>query len=109
MDRSLGMERLYSLGNYKNIKFSSYINDLPEDIMLEPSVVGKLRFMQMLEIELSYRKYIQLSKEVFNKLEEGEIIEKLEEVMDSKLSELKSLLAKVEPPVELKADVTLEE
>ena len=62
MNRNLTAERLYSIRQYENIKLTDTIEDLPDEIALDPGWVNDLRYLQFVELELSYRRYLDLIK-----------------------------------------------
>lgn len=57
MERTLYAERLYSLGDFKNIKFSNALTGIPEELASNPRVVELLYVQQFLAIEIAYRRY----------------------------------------------------
>ncbi len=90
MNRSLKVERIYSLGDYKNIKVTDDINELPENIVLSDKAVGLIRMMQLLQTEKVYQKYTSLGGLFKGKTQEEvfEIIAELETDTMSKLKEI---------------------
>ena len=64
MNRSISLERIYNLGNYQNIQFSDTINNIPEDLALDSEFIRKLRYLQFLETETAYRRYIRLGEKL---------------------------------------------
>jgi hypothetical protein len=62
MERSLRSERLYSLKDYNNIKFTDEISSIPEKVCLNPDLMGELSYLQMIGFELGIRKYAELMK-----------------------------------------------
>jgi hypothetical protein len=93
VNRSLKVERLYSLGDYKNIKFIDEINDLPEEVIFNDGVVSKIRYLQLISLELNIRKYMELMRAVQTvPLEEQ--LQYLEEQKVNTLDEIKQLLIK---------------
>jgi len=60
MERSLKYERLFPLGQYVNVKFIDEINDLPDVICMNEELVSKIRYLQMVDAEISYRVYLKL-------------------------------------------------
>jgi hypothetical protein len=60
MERTLYTERLYSLGDYKNIKFSTALTGIPEHLANEEEIVGLIFVQQFLACEIAYRKYYDL-------------------------------------------------
>jgi hypothetical protein len=94
MNRTMSVERLFSLGNYENLKVSDVLTDVPEEIALDPEEAQVLRNLQLVDIEHTWLKYAEL-KLSYPKLDNQEAvsraIELLEEqrrLMFEKLSEL---------------------
>ena len=74
MEKRIAIERLYSLGQYQNIKLVAEITGIPEHIALNKDAMGLISYSQILEIERSYYDYYRLRLE---KLPKG----KLEDVL----------------------------
>lgn len=74
MERKLSIERLYSLGNYQNVKFIDEITGIPEHIAINKDAMNLLSYSQILEVEKAYYDYYKLRLE---KLPKG----KLEDVI----------------------------
>jgi hypothetical protein len=64
MTRSLGIERVFNLGDYKSIRFNDFINNLPEKVALNNELVDSIRYLQLVNVELHYRQYVQLAKKI---------------------------------------------
>lgn len=64
MNRNLQVERLYSLGDYKNIKFTNGVNDIPQELALNEKVTELLFFQQALSCEIAYRRYYDLIEKI---------------------------------------------
>ena len=60
MNRKVNIERLYSLGDFKNIKFSDEISEIPEAISLNSKAMSLLYYLQLLEIEFDHKRYLKL-------------------------------------------------
>lgn len=89
--RSLKVERLYPLGDYKNIKFIDEIDGIPADVALNPEVVSKLRLLQMVGLELTFKRYLDLGRET-EKMKPEQIQEYLEKVKLDITDDLTTLL-----------------
>jgi hypothetical protein len=63
MNRNLGIERVYSLGDYKSIRFLDFINEVPEEIAMNMDAVGLIRYLQLVGVDLAYTKYNMLLKQ----------------------------------------------
>ncbi len=64
MERSIKLERLFSLGNYKNIRFDDGIDNIPQSMWTNKEVMENLNYLVMLSIELSFRRYLKLSEKI---------------------------------------------
>lgn len=91
LQRTFKTERLYSLGDYKNIKFTDEIIDVPADIAFNPEVVSRIRLLQLIGVELSFKRYQDLGKELTGKTPE-QMAEYLEKVKTETTEELVGLL-----------------
>ncbi len=60
MNKSISVERLYSLGDFQNIKFTDIITEIPEVIMKSPETMKLLRYLQLVDMEWSYVNYQNL-------------------------------------------------
>jgi len=67
MDKNVAVERLYSLGDYRNIKFVSVvgkIEGIPSNISSNPDAMALLWYLQLLEIEEARHNYDLLSRKI---------------------------------------------
>lgn len=106
MERMLTIERLYNLGDFKSIKIrdvvdgsrriSNEVAGIPEELWLNSEFIEKLRYLQMIQMEATYFKYIQYFINRFHtgrKLDEvPEIINELDELEIKVITQLKDLL-----------------
>lgn len=60
MNRSISVDRLYTLGDYKNIRFVNTINDIPEELASNPRIIELLYAQEYLQCEAGYRKYVNM-------------------------------------------------
>ena len=81
MKRKLSVERLYTLGDFQNIKFASEISDIPDEHVLNDDVIQMLYYGQFLDCDIAYKKYVQMrqalaenkTKDVLTQLEEERV------------------------------------
>jgi hypothetical protein len=64
VERSIKLERLFSLGNYKNIRLDDGIDNIPQNMWTNKEVMENLTYLVMLSIELSFRRYLKLSEHI---------------------------------------------
>jgi hypothetical protein len=91
MARQIKIDRRYSLGDYKYITLFDEI-DVDDTLMYNQDVIDKLRFLQILSMEVAYRKYLKLVLEhphTSKDIEEG--IKALEEIQVRELNTLKDI------------------
>jgi hypothetical protein len=91
MNREIGVERLYSLGDYKNIKFSDVITDIKQEYCVDQNLMEKVRYLQMLAIETSFYRYIELAKRI-GTVKQEEAMELLSGELERTLEEIKQIL-----------------
>ena len=73
MKKLLRVERLYSLGNYKNIKIVSEISEIPQEVLDNEKYMELLEFSLLLDAESSFHKYMKLLEdtEKYNSLDQA--------------------------------------
>jgi len=86
MKKMVSVERLFALGDYQNIKFVNTITEIPEDVLMNPTALEALWYLQLIEIEEAKHKYdlltrsiIDTSREEISKMLEGERMRTYEE------------------------------
>jgi hypothetical protein len=77
MNRTLSVERTYALAQYQNIKLHDSL-EIPEEYALDPVLVNKFRYLQLLQLEIDYKKYVELMEKT-HKYTPSEAIDYLEE------------------------------
>lgn len=98
MNRTIGTERLYTLGNYKNLKVTDVISDIPQELLGNSEVMSSLRMLQMLQSDKTYLQYLlnsatmqDLSGATPADLEE--LVETIDETRVATLEKLKEAFA----------------
>lgn len=92
MNVKLNADRLYSLGDYKNIRFTSELTDLPPEL-ISNGAINLLRYWQLLDLEISFNKYLNLIRKV-NELSKEDVLAFLEEERQQNLNDLKDVIFK---------------
>jgi len=95
MERSIGMERTFVLGQYKNIKLSDYISNISEEVIGNAEAMDALRLLQILQIDSTYMKYLKKSvtmKEIDYRSNPQLIEEILEGLDKAKVSTFESFM-----------------
>jgi hypothetical protein len=60
MNRTLSVERIFSLGDYQNLKVNNTLTDIPEEVVSNPDDERLLRDLQLLDVELTWLRYAQI-------------------------------------------------
>jgi len=91
MNREVGIHRLYSLGDFKNITFNDIITEVPNELMFDVELVGQIKYLQLLSIEIGFRKYLKIMEEVpLNAEDRG--IQALEKIRQDTITSIKTIL-----------------
>ncbi|KKN45709.1 hypothetical protein LCGC14_0680270 [marine sediment metagenome] len=93
MERQLVVDRLYSLGDFKNVRFGDTYINIPESLITNTELTSAVTLAQIVGVELSFRKYLLLQQELQGKdLEEA--TERLEELSVEAMQSIQSILDK---------------
>lgn len=60
MNKSTTAKRIFSLGDYQNIEFTDTITEIPEELALNHDAMRLVRYLQLVDIEWSYIRYMKL-------------------------------------------------
>ena len=91
MNREIGVKRLYSLGDYKNITFDDLITEVPEELIFDVELVGQIKYLQLLSVEVAFRKYLQIMEDIPLNAEDRGVVE-LEKIRQDTIKSIKTLL-----------------
>ncbi len=91
MNRTVGVERSYFISDYNIIKPVEYMNDIPENLASNGSFINRVRFIQLLDLELIFKKYLVLKSRV-DQLSPDDAIAYLEELKSNAMDELDKML-----------------
>ena len=64
MNRSIGMERVYSLGDYKSLRVSDYANEIPEELALNDEFINSFKALQLVSADKLYYSYALMAGEL---------------------------------------------
>jgi len=73
LKRMLSVERTYPLGDYKNIKLFDSISGIPEELAFDHEFINTIRMLQLIQLDVTYRKYGSLAgdQSKFSNLDEN--------------------------------------
>ena len=89
MIRSLKVERQFWLRDYRHLKLIDDIVELPEG--LNQVLAEQINYLQLLTIELTFKRYAELTKTA-NTLKEEEVLAFLEKERDATFKQIKDLI-----------------
>jgi hypothetical protein len=91
MNRNSHVERVYPLGDYKTLRLSDDIIDIPMPLAMDKEFMGLVRYLQLVEVEITYRKYFELLKQT-NAITVDEAMKFLAKVQEDTMGEIKAKL-----------------
>ena len=91
MERQIGIKRLYALGDYKNITFDDNIVDVPSELMFDVELVGQIKYLQLLSVEVAFRRYLKVMEKIPLSAE-GRGVEELEKMRQNTIKSIKTLI-----------------
>lgn len=91
MERTSRVERTYSLGDYKNIKFYDSVTKIPARLAVNSEFMGSLYYAQLISVESAYRAYLALNEAHPLKLGD-EAVAALEEERERAMNRLSEIL-----------------
>jgi hypothetical protein len=94
MKRSISTERTYFLGDYKSLKIIDKVEDIPEELTMNPEFMEVFRHLQLMEIERAYYDYSVMSQVMRENKTDGERLVALTEVVNNTFEKLLELYKK---------------
>jgi hypothetical protein len=92
MNRNLRIERLYTLGEYRNIKICDELVGITNELALRKEVIDLLQFLLMVQTDSGFLKYKQLVEETAKKPSMEDMIAYLDDIREQTLSDINKLL-----------------
>lgn len=92
MQRMLRTKRLYFLGDYRNIEFEDIFEQVPAELMLNGKIVSEIQYLQLIGVELAYRRYVNLIQRYPHGMAAEEAIKALEEEREATLGLIKDTI-----------------
>lgn len=88
------MERVFPLKEYATLRLIDEIDELPDELALNPELVAEIRAMQLLQIELAHKRYLALHRNMakFTSLDLDELAAELEKLRDESLKHITKLI-----------------
>lgn len=95
MNRTVGVERTFYISDFNIIKPMEYMNDIPEELATDENFINKIRFIQLLNLELTFKKYI-IFKGRIDQMSPADAVAELERLKSNAMDELNQILNKEE-------------
>lgn len=89
MERNLSVERLYTLGDFQNIKFSNTINGVPVELASNERIVALLFAQSALSCDIAYLEY-KKRREAMKDEKVKDVLAALKEEREATFMELKA-------------------
>lgn len=97
MNKTLAVERIFSLGDYQNIKFTDTITEVPESLVLNQDAMRLVRYLQLVDVEWAYINYMNLRKNSPKIARPEDIEGALEFIESERTRTFEELLASINP------------
>ena len=91
MNRQLGVKRLYSLGDFKNITFDDILTEVSQELAFDTTFVNQVKFLQLVSIEIAFRRYVKMMEE-YPLSGEGRMIEALEDLRQETINSIQEII-----------------
>lgn len=93
MKRNLGLERVFKLGDFKSMRVSSDVLDIPEELALDEEFTAQVRLLQLIEVDRAYYQYRVQAGEL-NELEQDE--ERVASLVEQEAQAFANIKARIE-------------
>lgn len=60
VNKQISIQRIFSQGDYQNLTVTDTITEIPDSIASNPEALKLLRYLQLVDVEWSYIKYMKL-------------------------------------------------
>ena len=57
MKGNLGLERVFKLGDFKSMRVTADVLDIPEELILDEEFISQARLLQLIEVDRAYYQY----------------------------------------------------
>ena len=91
MNREIGVKRLYSLGDYKNITFDDIFTNVPAELAFNADLVGQIKFLQVVSVEIAFRKYLNIMED-YPLMGEQRMVEALEQLRQDTINSIQEII-----------------
>ncbi len=93
MKRNLGLERVFKLGDFKSMRVTSDILDIPDELALDEEFAAQTRLLQLVEVDRAFYQY-RLQAGNLNELETDE--ERVASLVEQEAQAFANIKARIE-------------
>jgi hypothetical protein len=91
MERRIATRRVYSLAPYNTLEVIDETINLPKELAFDDEFVKRLKYLQLVELEMQYYRYLHLAEEL-EKVEKSDRLSYLKQIKTNLFEELKTYL-----------------
>lgn len=91
MRRTVGVERTFAIGDMNFIKPMEQLTEIPEELATNETFINKVRFLQLINLDLTYRKYLALKRKI-DIMSPTDAIAELERLKSNAMDEMNQIL-----------------
>lgn len=91
MKRKINAERVYKISDYNTLRLGDSIEEIPDKLALNQNIIEKLVELIFLNLEINWRKYNELLKELYS-YNNDELLSIFEQKKLNLLDEIKQIL-----------------
>ncbi len=93
MKRNLGLERVFRLGEFKSMRVTSDVLDIPEELAFDEEFVAGVRLLQLVEVDRAYYEY-RMRSGTLNEFENDE--DRVADLVDEEAIVFAKIKARIE-------------
>ncbi len=93
MKRNLGLERVFRLGEFKSMRVTSDVLDIPEELFSDLEFMTQTRLLQLIEVDRAYYEY-RMRAGTLNEFENDE--DRVADLVDEEAIAFANIKARIE-------------
>lgn len=92
MQQKLSVERLYRIADFENLKITSELTEIPQQIFLNEEAQDKIRKLLLVDVEFTWWEYTELLKKLHQTISTPETLKYLKDIKSQTFNELCQLI-----------------
>ena len=93
MKRNLGLERVFRLGEFKSMRVTSDVLDVPEELALDDEFTAQVRLLQLIEVDRAFYQY-RVQAGTLNEFENDK--ERMDSLVEQEAQAFANIKARIE-------------